>query len=425
MSYYQNTKKDFWNSLDSNVASIVCPCCGSKMSLQYSASYRLKFTEKASQILNDQLSKYRQTIFTVEKVLQRFKSPAFSNSAKSSSYIYNEAILSFEGLYGTDAAIFFRSYVKDFDIEHFDDIARKFPLIKDLENIETKKKLSSQQLLQFFQPPHISCALIDLTFDQPIIEHLLTKDIIPLDLLKLLQNNNASNSNDKLKYTYTKIQKQFPCIIKYCQLISKGETENELDSLLRILAILTVYFGDSDGEKGSSISIPRFTFGAYSQFRNWSSLEKCLSSYFYINSLQGVFPDFCEYMQSKKIEKDKALSEDKAHENKFVLGSMNNVENFNLLKDNVPDFEKVLFYTVDFACTGTPVSIPEKATISIRQNNARLDILVKDQIKNTIEEEVCGWTPKEQCTESLLLMGGTASGKTTLLQSTIVQVKRA
>lgn len=129
MSYYQNTKKDFWNSLDSNVASIVCPCCGSKMSLQYSASYRLKFTEKASQILNDQLSKYRQTIFTVEKVLQRFKSPAFSNSAKSSSYIYNEAILSFEGLYGTDAAIFFRSYVKDFDIEHFDDIARKFPLI--------------------------------------------------------------------------------------------------------------------------------------------------------------------------------------------------------------------------------------------------------------------------------------------------------
>ena len=49
--------------------------------------------------------------------------------------------------------------------------------------------------------------------------------------------------------------------------------------------------------------------------------------------------------------------------------------------------------------------------------------LIKDEVE--VEAEICGWLPKEEPTESLLLVGGTASSKTTLLQATIVQVKRA
>ena len=154
-------------------------------------------------------------------------------------------------------------------------------------------------------------------------------------------------------------------------------------------------------------------------------MQKCISSYFYVSSLHGLFPEYVKFMQTNEFDLFKDIADEPSEERKFILGSPNNVSNLRKLRENVPQFEDVLLYTVDFACAGPAVSIPENATIAIRQNNKRVDTTIQEQIRNTIESEVCGWVPKEQSTESLLLVGGTASSKTTLLQSTIVQVKRA
>lgn len=55
MIQYRNTKEDFWNTLDQQHGSIICPCCGREMSLQYSTSYRLKFTPNTCSIMNHQV----------------------------------------------------------------------------------------------------------------------------------------------------------------------------------------------------------------------------------------------------------------------------------------------------------------------------------------------------------------------------------
>lgn len=425
MSFYQNTKKDFWNSLDSSVEPIACPCCGSHMSLQFSASYRLKLTREASVFLNQQLSFYRQTLQTIEKALQRHNSPAFENSAKASSYKIDESLLAFTGLYETSSANYLRDYLKDLDIEHFDDIIKKYPLLSVDEASEDKRKITAQPLLQLLQPPHLSCGLIDVTFDQPFVENILTQEIKPVEFLERLRNEKGSSNNGKLDMIFKKLNREFPCILSYCKTIEYSSNGGEKNSLLRIIAILIVFFGDTEGEKEYLNPIPKFTFGAYSQFRNWSTLEKCLTSYFYVSSLQGVFPKYARFMQDNSNSFVDKSNEIEADSYKFVLGSTNNIENLRVLISTVPEFQEVLLYTVDFACAGSVVSIPEDAKIAIRQNNTRVDTTIAEQIKNTIEAEVCGWVPKKQNTESLLLVGGTASSKTTLLQSTIIQVKRA
>jgi len=426
MSQYRNTKKDFWNSLDSSMESIACPCCGSHMSLQFSASYRLKLTREASVFLNQQLAFYKQTLLTIEKALQRHNSPAFEDSVKASSYKIYESLLSINGMYNTEGARYLRSFLSDLDIEHFDDIIKKYPIISATNVLDEKSKFTSQQLLQLIQPPHLACGLIDITFDQPFIESLLTNEVTPLTILNEIKKKDSSSSSDLISIVFSRLKKTFPCLLSYCSLIVNNNSDASNDAaLLRILAILIAYFGDTEGESDVLSNIPKFTFGSYSQFRSWNTLEKCLTSYFYVSSLQGIFPEYVKFMQTNGLDLFKTISVDSSEQSKFILGSPNNVNNLRLLRDNVPEFEDVLLYTVDFACAGPAVSVPDNAQIAIRQNNKRVDTTIQEQIKNTIEAEVCGWVPKEKSTESLLLVGGTASSKTTLLQSTIVQVKRA
>ncbi|MGV8093467.1 MAG: hypothetical protein AB2L24_16530 [Mangrovibacterium sp.] len=425
MLYYQNTKEDFWKSLDSNIESIVCPCCGSHMSLQYPASYRLKLTREASSILNQQLSFYRQTLLLIESALKRHNSPQFKNTVEDTSYNIEKTLLSVNGNYITNSADFLKSILNDLDIEHLDIIIKDFPIISQFENNDKKLNLTSLQLLQLIQPPHLTCGMIDLTFDQPIVENLLTKEIRPQELLEKLKNKESKSTTKLLDAVYSHLIELFPYTLAYCSLIAKSNKENDITALLRILSILIVYFGDNErGDKEINL-IPKFTFGSYTQFRNWSTLEKCLTSLHYVTSLQASFPKYTEYIQKCEGRISSTSNSSENSQISFILGGLNNLKILKDAIDRIPNFKEVILYTVDFACTGPAVSIPADAKFIKRSGNKKVETTIADEIKGTIEAEVCGWIPKEQSTESLLLVGGTASSKTTLLQSTIVQVKRS
>ena len=90
-------KEDFWNTLDQQHGSIICPCCGREMSLQYSTSYRLKFTPNTCSIMNHQLELYRQTIFMIENSLRRHNSREINYYSKDTCYSVDQENMQSDG----------------------------------------------------------------------------------------------------------------------------------------------------------------------------------------------------------------------------------------------------------------------------------------------------------------------------------------
>ena len=76
----------------------------------------------------------------------------------------------------------------------------------------------------------------------------------------------------------------------------------------------------------------------------------------------------------------------------------------NLLQ-HVDGLKDVILYMTDFVCAGAPATIPSGAAYTRRFHNQKKISLIKDEVE--VEAEICGWLPKEEPTESLLLVGGT------------------
>ncbi len=418
MSFYTNTKDDFWLSLDAGKDAIVCPCCGSHMSLQFSSSYRLMLTRDASVHLNQQLAFYRSIIMAVERALKRHNSTVFSNLVKGTSFPIDDRLISPKGEFKNPRGEAVRNLLFRLDLETLDEIISKFPKLHD--NDEKAKKLSSQDLLQLIQLPTLAAGLNIIAFDQPTTEAIFAK-YKPDDFLDILDKLSDSASQDKETWpennpVFSHLLEKFPYFLHYCKKASSEKDGN--DCILRALAILILYFGHEANE-ASIPDLKEFTFGTYAQLRNWHSLGELLSSYYFVSALQDIFPEFSQYIQKLDEEQRLTIADN------LKLGSFDNVQKFQSWKKEIPEFQQVVLYTVDFACSGKSASIPEDASIVVRRKNTRMERKIQEEISGMIESEVCGWIPKEKTTESLLLVGGTASSKTTLLQSTIVQVKRA
>lgn len=421
MNQYKNTKADFWDSLDAGKSAIVCPCCGTRMTLQFSASYQLMLTREASQHLNHQLSLYRQTIRAVEQALGRYNSPEFKDSSKGSIYSFDENIVSYEGKFVTTTSVSAGGLLCSLDLEKIDRAITKLPKLNESsKNSGVPSANLSRLLLQLIQPPLLSAGLNTAVFDQPGVKEVLSKSkpMNVLSVIRKIRTGKLDNGNPLSIYLF----KEFPYLLSYCDL---AVTDFEDECLIRVLAILIVYFGHGDKEAGDKTEIPEFTFGNYAQLRNLSSLAELLSSYYYVLALQETFTEFHDYVYNKEHVQDSAKVEERNVEGYLKLGSPDNVEKFREWVAEIPQFKGVVLYTVDFACSGPAAAIPKDATIAFRQKNKKVELKISEHIRGMVESEVCGWIPKDQPTESLLLVGGTASSKTTLLQSTVVQVKRA
>lgn len=416
---YKNTKNDFWASLDAGKNSIVCPCCGSHMSLQFSRSYRLMLTREASMHINQQLAFYRSMIMATERMLKRHNSTIYSNNVKRTPFPVDESLISPTGEFANNRGKETRHLLDLLDLEKIDKIIlEKVPRIG--EDDEKFQKLTAHDLLQLIQLPTLAAGLNTIALDQMSSDEVFLH-CKPSDFLDAIKSpdvdgkNSRPNSGRSTVFSY--LRSKFPYYTDYCGRVAASGSDPD-GYILRALAILILYFGHEHEFNESQPRIDEFTLGTYAQLRSWQSLGELLSSYYYVSSLQGIYPDFTSYVQNLGGE-EADLSDS------FKLGGSDNWDKFCRLRDKIPQFEDVVLYTVDFACAGRAASIPEGATVIVRRDNQKMTPRIQEEIKSSIESYVCGWIPKEEKTESLLLVGGTASSKTTLLQSTIVQVKRA
>jgi hypothetical protein len=263
--------------------------------------------------------------------------------------------------------------------------------------------------------------------DQPSTEATLAR-YKPSEIIAHLQASTFSKPPEKASPVTLSLINQFPYLLGYARHLAQQQgVTGEDEFLTRAIAILTIYFGHeaqktADDKSPEQAAVKQFTFGTYAQIRNWHSLAELMTSYFYVSALQDVFPQYTAYIQNLSASGATEAAKDGTA---LKLGSFDNVEKFTRWKSSIPQFEDVVLYTVDFACSGPKTTIPEDAVIVVRRNNEKRELTIAKEIEGMVESRVCGWIPKKHRTESLLLVGGTGSSKTTLLQSTIVQVKRA
>ena len=301
------------------------------------------------------------------------------------------------------------------DLEKLDEIVEKWPKLK--ETSENRKFPSSQTLLEVIQYPPLAAGINTVAFDQLITESTLLK-YSPAEFWEFLKKGETKNDSiDDEKYVvFTYLKEKFPRCLDY---LLKSSLEDSDDCIFRILGNLILYFGH--GAKESTISdLKEFSFGTYARLRTSQTLGELLTSYYYVTMIVKMFPDYAEYVMGQRESPTPSRDFDD-----LKVGAFDNAQKFQDWKESIPQFENVFLYTVDFACSGTKATIPLDAKIVSRRKGERKERLIEEEIKSMVESKYCGWTPKENSTESLLLFGGTAAGKTTLLQSTIIQVKRA
>lgn len=419
MIQYRNTKEDFWNTLDQQHGAIICPCCGREMSLQYSTSYKLKFTPNTCSIMNHQLELYKQTVVMIENSLRRHNSHEISYHSKDTCYMIDSNNLQYDGSINSPIATKISEFIGELNMEKIDDVVKDIP---QLSSFIEGKRCSGEKFLRIFEPPHLNGGLIDLTFEQPKVDKLITIEVPAIYIINKLKDSN-NEDNPKGNVILGQLERKLPTIMEYCKKILSDNTnnndKNSIESLSKLIAILEVYFGDTEGAVADMV-IEKFSFGNYSIFRDWKTLAKILKSSYFMSKLKRQFNSYCTFCEQHTEDAHKVINE---IADTLCLGSNNNKAKLDNLLQRVEGLKEVILYMTDFVCAGTPATIPAGATYIKRFHNQKKTSSVKDEVE--IEAEICGWLPKEEPTESLLLAGGTASSKTTLLQATIVQVKRA
>lgn len=415
MIQYRNTKEDFWNTLDQQHGSIICPCCGREMSLQYSTSYKLKFTPNTCSIMNHQLELYKQTVLMIENSLRRHNSREINYHSKDTCYFIDTDNLQYDGSVSSSIAAKISEFIGELNMEKIDDVVKDIPRLSSFE----EKKCSGEKFLRIFEPPHLNGGLIDLTFEQPKVDKLLTIEVPAIYIINKLKDIECED-NPKGDVILEQLDRKLPTIMEYCKNLALYDNDkNATESLSKLIAILEVYFGDTEGSV-TELVIEKFTFGNYSIFRNWKTLAKILKSSYFMSKLKNQFNSYCSFCEQNTEEAQKIIDE---IADTLCLGSNNNKAKLDNLLQRVEGLKEVILFMTDFVCAGTPATIPAGATYVRRFHNQKKTSFIKEEVE--VEAEICGWLPKEEPTESLLLVGGTASSKTTLLQATIVQVKRA
>src|SRR3954454_24877772 len=385
---YRNTKTDFWASLDAGRNAIVCPCCGTHMSLQISASYQLMLTREASVHLNQQLEFYRRTILAVERVLRRHNSTAFVDPVKGSPFPLEERLVSFKGEFSNPNGTAMRGLLSKLDIEKLDAIVQKWPRLREMEgtsdkSAERSKRMTSQDLLQLVQMPTLTAGLNVIVFDQPSTEDVLAR-FKPVDILHEIRQQSPGKEPIPVNSVAQYLLAHFPCIMRYCSYLARTDQPVEDECLIRLLSILLVYFAHQ------ATGTREFTFGTHIQLRNWHTVAELLTSYHYVSALQDVFPKYVGHIEALTSSAQDASGDDDI----LKLGSFDNVAKFQSWKDKVPEFEKVVLYTLDFACSGPMTAIPEDAEIVVRRDNKKETIKISEEIAGMVESRACGWIPK-------------------------------
>lgn len=97
-------------------------------------------------------------------------------------------------------------------MEKIDDVVRDVPRLSAFE----ERKYTGEKFLRIFEPPHLNGGLIDLTFEQPKIDRLLTIEVPAIYIINKL-NDTDCEENHRGNIILEQLRRRLPTIMEYCQ----------------------------------------------------------------------------------------------------------------------------------------------------------------------------------------------------------------
>ena len=166
-----------------------------------------------------------------------------------------------------------------------------------------------------------------------------------------------------------------------------------------------------------------YRFGLNSIIRDWETLGKFITSHVALKIFEPYWPP--NFINSVKSQPGKVFSGAevlKKLSEESEPGSPKNAPEKEKLLTSIgkEEFLGVVSTVVDFACRGKSMTLPNH-TVKTKVFGGK-EKKFKDIAKNWVISSICGWFPTDRDAHSLVLMGGTGSGKSSIAQSGIVSL---
>ncbi len=260
------------------------------------------------------------------------------------------------------------------------------------------------------------------------------------------ENKKLSSPQTSPKLEQTSLQRAKETTDKTSQksdkdLDTRVTDEKMYDCLMKFSHVLNIFlcggylgFEQSDqSEKNTEDSNKRFRrpykFGYNSIVQNWQTLGKFVTSF----PIRKKFSPVWEKEVSESfMTGDPKLDNDE--DIKKILASLQGVaepgsptragDKEKLEKAfGSEKFTRVINSVVDFACAGEPMTLPNYVVKTKAYGGTERNL--KDMARDWIASSICGWCPGDRNAYSLVLLGGTGSGKSSIAQSGLIALSES
>lgn len=167
--------------------------------------------------------------------------------------------------------------------------------------------------------------------------------------------------------------------------------------------------------------VRQYRFGLNSVVQDWETLGKFITSYPAVKMFEPYWPkEFVEEIKGGTLPEDEVGRNITSLFDDPEPGSPSNIERTSELLESIgrDRFLGVVSSVVDFACRGQAMTLPDYLVrTKVFGGTSRP---LRKMARNWIVSSICGWCPSDRNAHSLVLLGGTGSGKSSIAQSGLV-----
>jgi hypothetical protein len=438
----KNSKQDFLETIKE--PQIICPSCGSPMTLENKSTFDVILSVNSRKVMNDIIRSFRSFLERNENELKSTNLYGVHRKQLKSSYPFpkydNEDE---EGLINTGGAQTIEKYLSVPDILGVSKVNNSVITLEELNSILLKngddkkdqEKIETliKSIVFGFEPHPLIGPVLNLIFDQDNIKNWV-------DSLKIGSKDEKDTENIKkivrttAPFYYGYLSRILDYINKSqktsdsCKLFGKYAKPEDVLSIknqaIRCIYAISIFMGHSENEReGEQNIIPFMEKNIPFDFPrlvvvSQPILSQLLKGRSIIENkgfnVSSKFKDLI--FDTEQDFNDSTLVEKSIDVLKKDINDI--LEKHDFLKDDLNNF-------VEFACTGSPASIPEYVKIVDKKSSEQINGSSMppqgnpphSHTKESISKEKCGWYPKTEQTHPIVLIGSAGTGKSTVMMA--------
>lgn len=435
-----NTKKNLLDTIDPKMPEVICPACGSPITLQNKSTYDVILSVNARKETNNILRIYRSLLQSNESELKTRNLYGFSRETVKGAYPFPTwKNLNENGEYESVGAKKIEKFLSAPDLLGISKKNAEIPPFRDLERLKNDKtrveeyrKLNEtiiKTILFGFTPHSMIGPILSLIFDQEDIKSWVNNAKLGVNSIDKELSSADSIAAKILEIVRKAAPNYYKYLIHILNIIDDFDSQPEnsglpknfipnatiiKDRAIRCIYTLAIFLGHDRLEDDSipflSKDIP------YDLPRQVVISQPILNDLLRAKVLilrktgfgwTAPFIDLLTKNNSDSVEAEVFdAGENFMDDREKNLAEL--VNKYSFLGDNLTNF-------VDFACRGLPGSMPTIVDETAKQSGGNSDSEKANPPENV--NSYCGWYPKQEITHPILFIGSTGTTKSSVMLS--------